>query len=87
MTRSENALKLNSSLDWSYFGASSNNHHCLVPDYIFTVDVAQSAPTVTKMVSMTKFDAFKTAKRWLCVLEEELLIQLTPTTWFKRANA
>lgn len=36
---------------------------------------------------MTKFDSYKTAKRWLCVLEEELPKQLTPATWLNYANA
>lgn len=78
MTRSENAPKLNSSPDWCHFDAPSKNHDHFAPDHIFTVDVAQPVSGVARMVSMIKFDGSGIAKRWLCILEEELPKQLNP---------
>ena len=87
MTRSENAPKLDSSPDWWYFNVLINDHNRFTPDYTFIVDIAQSSPVVARMMSMTKFDGFGTAKRWLCILKKELPKQLTFSTWLKRANA
>lgn len=87
MTRFENAPEYDSSPDWCYFDAPSNNHDRFAPDHTFTVDVAQTISCVTRIVSITKFNGSGTAERWLGVLEEELPEDLISATWLKRANA
>ena len=83
----QNAFQLHSSPNWCYFDALSNNHNRFTQDHILKVDVAKSALAVARMISMTKFDASKTVKRWLCILKKQLSKQLTTATWLKRTNA
>lgn len=45
---------------------TSDYSHTYIPD------IAQPIPSITKMVSMTKFDDSKTAEQWLYILEKEL---------------
>ena len=38
------------------------------------------------MISMTKYDGSFAASRWLCILKEKLIGQLSPGTWLEQAD-
>lgn len=42
---------------------------------------------MAKIVLIINFNGFKTAKRWLCILEKKLSKKLTSAIWLKQTNA
>ena len=80
MSQSEDVPKThNSNSDWFYFDQPPDRDR--PPDLTQISDLDQLIPNVTKFVSMTKFDGPGAARRWLHVLDEELVGQLSPNTW------
>ena len=86
MSQSENALETHSGSSYcGYFNAPASNYNRFASDYnhIYIPESRQQTPGIAKMVSMTKFNGFGIAERWLGILEEELSEDLTPAIWLK----
>lgn len=74
MTQSENNSEpYNRNSDWYYFDIVFGDNNRFASDYSYTYipDIAQPNLSISKIVSMTKFDSSGTAERLFYILEEK----------------